>query len=359
MKYYHIKDIDFKSNINGRVFGIFLATDVDVRTQKDGQTRYISLNMQDKDLRIDAKKFSVTDDDVEYLKSGHVYCAAIDIKEYKRSPLGFSCTLYNFEEYTAEEPSTFIAWADGLLVARDTIQNTISELSGSIYKTLAYNLIVPNWYKFSVWSAASSFHHDILGGLMVHTAEVIDNSKIIGDYWDKRYGSGFINKPLLLAAALLHDIAKIDELNVDQVTGTTEYSTESVLGSHITMAVSMIDIEAYKEQLGYQIFKQDKNGASIPTKPDEQVRNEKEAIELLKHCILAHHGKKEYGSPIDMNCPEAVILNTADNLSAAMYRFNKNFKTMDPSTSQSIWTSTGLLSAYKDYTKTIQNDNKI
>ena len=78
---------------------------------------------------------------------------------------------------------------------------------------------------------------------------------------------------------------------------------------------------------------------------------EKEALALLKHLILSHHGKKEYGSPMDMNTPEAYILNKADDLSAAMYDYNRKFKTMEKATSNVSWSTNGMIVAYKDSTK--------
>ena len=52
-----------------------------------------------------------------------------------------------------------------------------------------------------------------------------------------------------------------------------------------------------------------------------------------------------------MNTPEAYILNTADLLSAEMFRYNKNFNSMESATSSSIWLSGGMVVTYKDSTK--------
>ena len=72
MEYLHIREIDFQANINQRVFGIFLARDVEVRTQKDGVTKFLSLNMCDKDVKVDVKKFGATEADIEKMKNGGV-----------------------------------------------------------------------------------------------------------------------------------------------------------------------------------------------------------------------------------------------------------------------------------------------
>ena len=60
MQYIHIREIDFKNEIGNRVFGIFLARDVEIRTQRDQVTKYLQLNMCDKGVKIDVKKFGAT-----------------------------------------------------------------------------------------------------------------------------------------------------------------------------------------------------------------------------------------------------------------------------------------------------------
>lgn len=350
MDYTHVRDIDFQANINNRVFGIFLARDVDVRLQKDGVTKFISVNLCDKDFKIDAKKFGATDSEIEMMKNGGVSCAAIDIKPYAKSPTGYSCTLYNFDVYN-EDPANFIEWAEGMDEAQDTIQKALSIISESIYKDLVYNILIDNWQNFCLWTAASGMHHNILGGLLVHTAEVIDQCDILAEYWENKYGPNFINKPLLLSGALLHDIAKTKELDVDTASGSTAYSKASALETHITMCVSMIDIEAFKLKLGYQTYTINEINEQEPVKTQEQLDYEHEAVALLKHIILAHHGQKEWGSPIDMNIPEAYILNRADEISAEMYRYNKNFNSMEASSSSAAWLGGNMVVTYKDYTK--------
>ena len=350
MEYKHIKEIDFSSNINNRVFGIFLARDVDIRTQKDGVTKYIDLNMCDRNILVNAKRFGATEDEINMMHNGGVYCAAIDIKPYAKSSTGYSCTLYNFDIYN-EDPSVFIEWADGMDEAQRIIQGALEIIAESIYKNLVYNILTANWADFCVWTAASSLHHNILGGLLVHTAEVIAQSEQIADFWEEKYGPNFINKPLLLSGALLHDIAKTRELKVDRLSGSTEYATQASLETHITMCVSMIDVEALKLKLGYQLYKLNEIDENIPVKSEEQLREEQEAVSLLKHMILAHHSKKEWGSPISPSIPEAYILHIADNISAEMFRFSRAFDNMEPGTSDVKWLSGEMVVTYKETDK--------
>lgn len=340
MDYKYLKDVDFIENIKGKVFAIFLARDVSVRKQKDGVTDFITLNMCDRGTIIEARKFGASPQEVEMMHNGGVYRATINVEEYAKSPTGYSCILYNFEPFD-EEPAHFVEWTDKMSDALASIQGALDSLKTSVYYNLVANLLVSNWEKFSKWTAASSFHHYALGGLMVHTAEVLRQSEILADYWNTRYYNNFINKPLLVSAALIHDIAKVNELKVDELSGNTEYATIASLETHITIGLQMIDTVAVQVGLGVQ----------TEGKTDEQLKIEKEALSLLRHCVISHHGKKEFGSPVEPSCPEAYILTMADQMSAEMFRYNKNFETMEEGTSQTVWLGGKMVSTYKDLTK--------
>jgi 3'-5' exoribonuclease len=337
MEYKRIKDVDLQASVGTRVFCVFLALDVQVKYQKDNVTRYISFNMCDVGVKINIKKFNATASDIEQIKSGCVYQGAIDVKDYMGSA---SCLLYNYENSDIN-PSAFVEWTQGLEEAHIIIKEALLSISDTTYGKLVYQIIGNKWDKFCYWTAASSVHHSALGGLVVHTSEVLKQSELLASYWKNMYGEKFINMPLLISAAILHDIGKVHELDVDMTSGETSYSGLASLETHITMCVSEIDIEAFK--LGI--------GCESEGKDETTLSNEKEDIRLLKHCILSHHGKLEYGSPITPHTPEAVIINIADNLSAEMYRYNKEMCKLNVSESASNWISGTIAVVYKDYTK--------
>lgn len=339
VEYKQLKEVDLASQLNNRVFIKFMARDVDVRVQKDGHTKYINLNMFDRGVCVEAKRFGATDSEIEMMKSGKVYQGAVDIKEYAKAANGLSCIIYNFE--ACEDPaSKYLEWAEGYDKAYSVISKTIDELNEGIYGALALNIIKNVWNKFTFWSAANSNHHTALGGLMVHTAEVIEQASILGDIWNEKYGPNFINRQLVLAAALLHDIGKIKELNVDTTTGVATYSADGALETHLTMGASMVEAEAYRIGLGYIEIDGEK-------KTDEQVAYEREAIKLLKHCILSHHGQREWGATILPNCPEAYIVHMADRLSADMFRFNKQMNKIKPGEALTEWISGASVTVYR------------
>ena len=142
-------------------------------------------------------------------------------------------------------------------------------------------------------SAAKTVHHGFAGGLLEHTLSVVK----MCEYMVSAYP--ILNKDLLYAAAICHDIGKTKELSPFP---TNDYTDDGQLLGHIVIGVEMIS-DAVR---------------SIPGFP-EQLASE------LKHCIVAHHGELEYGSPKKPALIEAVALNFADNVDAKMETLKEAF----------------------------------
>ena len=140
--------------------------------------------------------------------------------------------------------------------------------------------------KFKFHSAAKSVHHGFVGGLLEHTLGVAKNC----DFYAQMYP--MLDRDLLLAAAVLHDIGKMTELSPFP---QNDYTDEGQLLGHIMIGAKQVE-------------------ERIATIPDFPAVKERELI----HCILAHHGELEYGSPKKPAIAEAVALSFADNLDAKM-----------------------------------------
>lgn len=350
MNYTRLKDIKLEENIGQRVFVCFVLRNKVIREQKDGKTKFVTFDMADKDKAIDAKVFNASERILEILEDGKVYNAAIDVKPYAKSKTGYSCIVYNIEQSDVS-PESFADWAEGLDESSNIIQKALEDVIETYYGKIAYQILINYWGKFSRWTAASGQHHTQLGGLITHTAEVVHQCRLMATYYNSKYGENFVNEALLIQAALIHDVCKCDELDVDLQSGTTKYSTYSTLQTHIMGVIEAVAVEAYRQKIGYQVLKQDAdNDEGVPLKDDEQLEEEREAVKLLEHLLAQHHGKLEYGSPITPNTPEAYILNAMDEMSATMYKFNREFKDLEPGQAQTKWGSQ-MTSYYKDSTK--------
>ena len=147
---------------------------------------------------------------------------------------------------------------------------------------------------FKAHSAAKTVHHSFTGGLLEHTLSVTKICEyMIGAY-------DYLNADLLYAAAICHDIGKTRELSSFP---DNDYTDEGQLIGHIVIGVEMVS-EAIR---------------SVPDFP-EILANE------WKHCIVAHHGELEYGSPKKPALAEAMALNLADNMDAKMQTLKEIFK---------------------------------
>lgn len=350
MEYVRLGEADLKTNINNRVYLTFMAKDVTVDVQKDKITRFIKLIMVDKDTEVQARLFGASQKVIDTVQEGKVYKAAVDIRPYDKAPEGYSCIIYNID-FSDETPDNYVNWAENLDECQKVIENLLPEFINTPYGQIAYPLLVENWDRFVRWTAAKGQHHTRLGELMVHTSEVMNICSDLADYFNGLYGAEFINKPLLLASAMLHDLAKVKELDVNTYSGKTSYSKHSVLCTHIMDVITDVEVQAYKLGLGQQKIIENEVGEDEETKTQEQLNDEQEAIDLLKHCLAAHHGKLEFGSPITASIPEAHLLNVADNLSADMYKYNKSMRQLEPGDFVSVWAGSGYNNTYKDSTK--------
>lgn len=346
MTYEYVSNVKFEDYIDKKVYVKFLAKDVKMQISRNGE-KYINLTMKHKSTEINLKYFDVPIHHLDYIHNGKVYSCTVNVQPYAKSPTGYGCTVYNIDILLDENPKDYIEYAEGMDKAYEVVKRTLSKLEGTIYKDIVYNILTEDWNNFYIWTAAKSQHHNILGGLIVHTSEVIEQCELLADYWNLRNGETFINKELLISAALIHDVCKLQELDVDTISGSTEYSKHGALSTHILDVCTKVEVQAAILGLGKQ--KLDSNGQE--TKTIEQLEREKEQVLLLKHCLAAHHGKLEYGSCITPHIPEAEILHMMDELSAVMYKYNKKFKELNSGDFTSSWLPNGLDVTYKESSK--------
>ncbi|MBP7341299.1 MAG: HD domain-containing protein [Smithellaceae bacterium] len=154
--------------------------------------------------------------------------------------------------------------------------------------------------------AAKGFHHIYLGGLLEHTLSVVRMLDRAAEHYPH------LNRDLLIAGGILHDIGKIYEFNYD---GLIAYSDEGRMIGHLVMGVEMID----------------KKMEAIGSFPPQL------ALEL-RHIILSHHGEFEFGSPKRPKTMEALVIHFMDDLDAKLNAF-QSFVAADAANAESDWTA--------------------
>lgn len=200
---------------------------------------------------------------------------------------------------------------EGEYIPADYMPSTEKSVDGMYEELLSYGRQISNPYlrgvieyyfekdekfirTFKGHSAAKSVHHGFAGGLLEHTLSVVKFCEYMVGQYD------ILNKDLLYTAAMCHDIGKTIELSPFP---ENDYTDDGQLLGHIIIGIEMID-DAIRE---------------IPEFP-------KQLASELKHCIVAHHGELEYGSPKKPALAEAMALNLADNADAKMQTLKEIFK---------------------------------
>ena len=280
---------DFKDG--DRVFDIYLCKHKQSAVTKNGKP-YDSVILQDRTGTIDAKIWEPNNagiDDFDALDYVEVYgdvssfqgALQVSVKRVRRCREGE----FNPADYLPVSKK-------GIEPMYAELKGIINSLSNPYLKKLMQSIFVEDKAFIKAFcnsSAAKSIHHGFVGGLLEHTLSVTK----LCDYYCSAYP--ILKRDLLLSAAMCHDIGKARELSAFP---ENDYTDEGQLLGHIVMGSEMVGekiraIDGFPKVLGNE----------------------------LRHCILAHHGKLEYGSPKTPALIEALALNYADDTDAKIQTF--------------------------------------
>lgn len=162
-----------------------------------------------------------------------------------------------------------------MLEIKEGIESYLSKIENKIMKEITNIIYQKNIQTFYIHPAATKFHHAYVGGLSYHTLTMLKLVDPLIEIYP------YLNRDLLYAGVLLHDISKIDEIS--GVDG--EYTKEGLLIGHLVMQT--VDIDRIAKELGYE---------------------DSEEVLLLKHMIISHHGQLNFGSPKKPQIGEALLL---------------------------------------------------
>ena len=276
------------------ISGIYLCKNKQNLKTKAGKS-YYSLLLQDKTGTVDAKVWD--------LNNGIEHFESMDFIKVDGMVTSFQGALQVNVRRVRRTQEQEYDMRDYLPTSRFSIDDMMKDLTGYIttiqnpyLKALLESFFVKDAAfikSFKEHSAAKSVHHGFVGGLLEHTLSVTK----LCDFYCRRYP--ILNRDLLLTAAMCHDIGKTTELSLFPA---NDYTDEGQLLGHIVVGTEMIHDRI----------------RDIPNFP-KVLANE------LKHCLLAHHGELEYGSPKKPALVEALALNLADNTDAKMETMTEIF----------------------------------
>lgn len=276
-----------------RISEVYLCKNKQISLTKSGK-EYGNLVLQDKTGTIDSKIWDLNSPGVSYFETMDYVHVDADVTVFQGS------NQLNVKRIRRADEGEYSP-ADYLPVSAKNIGEMYGELVEYVksIKNPYLNQLASSFFiedqkfikEFRIHSAAKSVHHGFVGGLLEHTLGVVK----LCDYFAGFYAG--LNRDLLIAAAMFHDIGKMQELSVFP---ENDYTDDGQLLGHIVMGSQMVAERAAKI-------------ADFPHGLLVQVQ----------HCILAHHGKYEFGSPKIPALVEALALNYADDTDAKLETFKE------------------------------------
>ena len=259
---------------------------------------YLSFVLQDQSGSIDAKLWDAKDELLSGVEAGKVVLVSAEVLKYRNALQLRIYSLTKLED-NQFDPSDYVMATDlSLEFMQKRIHETLSSMQDVVYRDVCTSIIEDLQEKLYSYPAAAKNHHDFVGGLATHMISMLD----LGEAFCTLYP--MLNRDLLLAGILLHDLGKIDELSGPIL---TEYTVEGKLVGHISIMQSKVAEKA--KALGYQ---------------------DSEQVTLMRHMILSHHGEYEFGSPVLPMVMEAEMLTFIDNVDARMNMFAKALESVKP-----------------------------
>lgn len=276
-------------NCGEKVKGIFLVANKQLYPFSSANKKgsyYLSLILKDNTGLIQARIWDSIDEiNVEI---GEIVLVEGTISEYKGN---LQINITSLEKVAEQEVDLFRflpkTQKDFSLLIH-SLNKTIKEVTNphlSKLLTLVFGSASSLKHKFYLAPAGKSIHHAYAGGLLEHSLEVADLCKLLVNFNTPK-----IDRDLLLTGAVLHDLGKIEEYNI--YNAAFVQTDQGILKGHIILGLEII-----KEVIDY-----------IDNFPNKLRL-------LLEHMIISHHGRQEWGSPIEPKTIEAIILHYADLMS--------------------------------------------
>lgn len=308
MKEIFIKDL----RKDQEVTEFFMAKTVAVKVGSNGK-QYLDIMLGDKTGEISAKKWDVSDSEYPALKAikeksivkikGIVTEWAgqlqLRVQRIRVASIEDEQQMRDFVKAAPEAPEDMYEY----------IVKTAEDMEDQDLRGLCLKLLTDNKDKIMYYPAAQKNHHAELAGLLYHMKRMLMTGERVCQVYTN------LNRDLVCAGVILHDIEKLNEIEADSDGIATGYSFEGQMLGHIIQGVKTID--RLTMELGFP----------------------REKAIMVEHMILAHHYEPEFGSPKKPLFPEAEVLHYLDILDARMFDMEDALKsTEEGSFSERVWT---------------------
>ncbi|MBQ6380258.1 MAG: HD domain-containing protein [Clostridia bacterium] len=174
----------------------------------------------------------------------------------------------------------------------DEIYRTLETFEDSELQTIVKYLLQKRGESLLNAPAAVNMHHAERGGLLFHTLSMLRVAERICEVYP------FLDRELLLAGVIVHDLGKIDEMEINDLGLASKYTMQGELVGHLV------------------------KGAEEISKAAQELGISSETEILLEHMVISHHGVPEFGAAKLPSFAEAEVLSTIDKLDATLFEFN-------------------------------------
>ena len=289
----------------------FMAKTLAIKVGANGK-QYLDILLADKTGEISGKKWDVSDAEYPVLKAiGEKSIVKIKavvtewagqlqlrVQRIRAAALDDGQHMEDFVKAAPEVPEDMFGY----------IYETAGSMKDQDLKKLCIKLLTDNREKLMYYPAAQKNHHAELAGLLYHMKRMLMTGERICEVYTN------LNRDLLCAGVIIHDIEKLNEIMADPDGIATGYSFEGQLLGHIIQGVKTID--RLTLELGFP----------------------REKAIMLEHMILSHHYEPEFGSPKKPLFPEAEALHYLDVLDARMFDMQDALVSTLPGTfSERVW----------------------
>ncbi|QRN86757.1 HD domain-containing protein [Clostridia bacterium] len=283
---------------NQEVIGYYLVKEMTLKEGANGC--YLDITLSDPTGVINAKVWKCDPKDANKYRKGTLVKVMARIAEFRGKAQMNIVKIRKANEEDGVKVEDFVAAAP---FSGKDMYESVTEFARKIedpdIRKVCFNFLESNRKELMYYPAAKAMHHAIRSGLLYHVLRMLQVAEGVSKVYTN------LDRDLLFAGVILHDIEKVGELSSDEL-GLAEYTLEGELLGHLVMGVK--NIEKYCDE------------ANIP----------KEKSLVLQHMVLSHHQRPEYGSPKMPMIPEAEMLHYIDMMDARLYSFEDALKDVEP-----------------------------
>jgi 3'-5' exoribonuclease len=284
-----------------RLEGVFLVENASLKTARNGKL-FITMTLRDHTAGLKAVRWESSQEEFRGLDKNPFLRVQARVEEYQGN---LQLILDNLSPLSASEVGLQAAEflprtsCDIEALERELEERVVSIKNSDVRQIVVKILERPGLRdQLRISPAGKSMHHAYIGGLLEHVMSLVNLADRVCDHYK------WLDRDILIAGVLLHDIAKTSELGVEN---GINYTDEGQLLGHIVMCCNWI------------------HEASL-----ELDDVDRETTLQIQHIVASHHGLLEYGSPKKPATAEALAMHYIDNLDAKLMAFLGLFEKANP-----------------------------